>query len=279
MIHRIFSVFTLLVVLVGVLSMAHSVLGADRQNLVIVSVPWQKEDELRATYEPLLSLLARKLDREVSLVVAENYEEVGERLHRQAADLAVFGPNGYVEAKERFPDIVYLATCKQPTAYYHSLIITLNTSDIQFLDDLRGRSFGYTDVKSTSGYVYPRMMLEEEGFDPQSFFSRTFLLNKHDKVYEAVAKEAIAAGGVSSTVMPRAILRHGEVFRVLKKSAPIPRNALVAGAHLRESKRATLLKIIENAQFEQEFITSDSILKGFLVRSDSFYDIVRQAKK
>lgn len=258
---------------------AQTVVAAEK--LILASVPYRQEATLVSQFAPLAELLSRKLDRPVEIVIADSYEDIGARLHHRVADLGVLGPKSYVEAKEKYPDIIYLATNKNPDAFYHSLIITRRDSGLESLAALKGKSFAYTETGSTSGYLYPRQMFRNAQLDPDSLFSATYFLGKHDKVYEAVAKGAVHAGAVSSSGMPDAVHRNGDMFRVLGTSAPIPRNALVAGAHLPSELVDRIREILRTAEddpaFQSSTVTSQS--KGFLIRDDSFYDIVRKERE
>jgi phosphonate transport system substrate-binding protein len=257
----------------------HTVVAADK--LILASIPYRQDATLVSQFAPLTELLSRKLERPVELEIAESYKEIGARLHHQAADLGVLGPKSYVEAKEKYPDIIYLATNKNPDAFYHSLIITRSDSGLDSLAALQGTSFAYTETGSTSGYLYPRQMLRKVGLDPEILFSATYFLGKHDKVYEAVARNVVHAGAVSSTGMFDAVDQHGDVFRVLATSAPIPLNALVAGAHLPPALVGQIREILRTAEDDPAFKSSTAISKskGFLIRDDSFYDIVRQEQE
>jgi phosphonate transport system substrate-binding protein len=167
----------------------------------------------------------------------------------------------------------------QPTDHYTCLLITHRQSAIVNPGDLRGRSFAFTDRESTSGFVYPSLMLKKAGIDPEKDFSITFFLEKHDKVCDSVASRSIDAGSVSSTAMEGAILRNGDLFRVIAESAPIPRNAVVSSPHLPEELRARIQEVLSVASTHPIFTESPSILRGFTIKDDSFYDIVREARK
>ena len=97
-------------------------------------------------------------------------------------------------------------------------------------------------------------------------------------MYNAVAEKSIDAGAVSITPWEKAVERNGDVYRVLSKSDPIPRNAVVAGVHVPESLIQQLLVILKEAESDPSFQQDDAILKGFLLKDDSFYDIVRKAR-
>ncbi len=251
----------------------------ESQELVIVSIPWQTKEQLNTMYAPLLDLLKRSLQKEVRLIIAEQYQEAGDYLYHHTADIGILGAASYVEAKEKYPEITYLATCKQPTAFYNSLIIAHKSSGIHTLSDLVGKSFAYTEKDSTSGYIYPRMMLQDAGLDPDAIFSATYFLNKHDKIYTAVAKQAVDAGGVSITPRQKAIEEHGNVYNIISTSAPIPRNAVVAGPRLSGKELSDIRAILEQAENDPKFAADEGILKGFLIKDDHFYDIIRKARK
>ncbi|MFO0645144.1 MAG: PhnD/SsuA/transferrin family substrate-binding protein [Polyangiales bacterium] len=45
---------------------------------------------------------------------------------------------------------------------------------------MRGASIAWVDPTSTSGYVIPRYLVIERGFDPSRFFSRQVFAGQHD---------------------------------------------------------------------------------------------------
>jgi len=254
-------------------------LEAMERRLIVASVPWRDTETLNRIYHPFISLLQQELSIPVMFVVTDDYNELAERLNTGAADIGILGGNSYVEAKERYPGIQYLSTAKQPTEMYFSLVVVHQASDITSLEGLRGRSFGFTDQGSTSGYVYPALLLSSFGIDASKDLGHVYFLQKHDKVYDAIAHRSIDAGGVSSTAYEKAVERHGDIFRIIGKSEPIPRNAFVAAAHLPAATVDRIREIMRAAENSPLFINSDSILKGFAIRDDSFYDIVRRARK
>ncbi len=276
--HSIFRLSVACSLLIMVCILSPAIAGATKP-LVLVSVPWRDTAILNQIYAPMIKLLETQLNRQVHLYVSKDYKELAQRLTTGAADLGIFGGNSYVEAKLDHPQIRYLATCKQPTAFYNSLIIVRKDSSIKGISDLAGKSFAFTDKSSTSGYLYPLLMLTAAKINPETDFSITYFLEKHDKVYEAVAKGIIDAGGVSKTALKKSIATHGDVFQILSTSDPIPRNPVVAAPHLSQKTIEKITKILSLAQSSPIFKHSDSILRGFDIRTDRFYDIVRDARK
>ena len=252
---------------------------AEPEPLVIASVPWRGEATLARIYAPTLELLERELGREVRFFVAGDYQELGERIRTGAVDIGIFGGNSYVEAKATNPHIRYLATEKGPRDHYRSYILAARGGPVDSLAALKGRSFAFTDTGSTSGYVYPRMVLRDGGVDPDREIGPVFLLKQHDKVYDAIARGVVAAGGASSTAYDGAVARNGEVYRLVARSEPIPNNAHVAGPGLPEALFERVRKVLAEAERDPRFHADSRKIKGYSVRSDAFYDVVRKARE
>ena len=53
---------------------------------------------------------------------------------------------------------------------YYSAMVVRADSPYHKLEDLRGKKIAYVDFNSTSGYIYPRYVMEKAGLDPDRFF-------------------------------------------------------------------------------------------------------------
>ena len=259
------------------------------KDIIFATYPSTTPEKLIEAFTPLVKKLSIDLKREVKLVVTKDYNELSDGLKEGSVDMAWMGSNTYVETKKEFPSLVYMATYVERDIakeiiipYYNAVILTLKDSPIESLKDLKGRTFAFTDVGSTSGYAYPAMMLRREGINPRKDFDKLFFLKKHDKVIEALVEGSIDAGAVSGGTYDNAVKKYGSIFKIIKTSPPIPLDPIVASPKLDknivERAKETLVSIKEHSP------ETDAIKKalgwdaaGFAIKSDAFYDDIREA--
>jgi phosphonate transport system substrate-binding protein len=252
-----------------------------REILRVATVPWQSEKELFQIYHPLLQLLEDKTGEKVDFILTKDYAELSNRILTKSVDIAIFGASSYVDAKYKNPKLIYLATSKQPTDHYNSIIITKKDSNIKSMSDLKNISFGFTDKGSTSGYLYPNLMLSKANINPKKDFKSITMLKKHYKIYGAVASGSIDAGGTTNTYYQEAVEKYGDIFRIIKKSKDIPQGPIIAAPHLSKTFIKKIKKILKEETKNNNYFTKKrpNILRGISIRSDSYYDSVREVKK
>jgi len=244
----------------------------------IACVPWKAPEDLQTFYKPLFKLIEDKTKYKINFMIAKDYLELSQRINNKSVDIGLFGSNSYIEAKKKNPYLIYLATINFPKDHYYSLIVSKKDSKLKTIKDLKDKNFAFTDIGSTSGYVYPSLMLYKSGIkEPKNYFKSVSMLKKHYKVYNAIAKGSIDAGGCSITSLQNAIEDNGDIYHIIKKSKPIPSDPITAGAHLDKKLIKKLKKIFKESKNSNYFNKYKSDLKGLSVRDDSFYDIVREA--
>ena len=79
---------------------------------------------------------------------------------------------------------------------YYSTIVVRSNSEFESIEDLEGKSLAFVDFNSTSGYIYPRWKMREEGIDPDTFFGEIALAGGHSQ-----AMMALANGQFDATVL------------------------------------------------------------------------------
>jgi phosphonate transport system substrate-binding protein len=200
--------------------------SADPEVLRVGLIPNQNPESVEANYEPFGEYLSEQLGREVELTVPVSYGAVVEAMVNDELDLAYYGGLTYVQARNR-GDVVPLVTEINPETgdtTYRSVIIVPAESEIEEVSELEGRDFAFGSVSSTSGSLYPAIMLRNAGIDYRTDLGNFNYTNGHDATAQAVANGQVDAGGVEDRILYR-LQDEGTIdrdsVRVIDESEPI----------------------------------------------------------
>lgn len=189
--------------------------------LVVGLIPNVAPDEQRARYQDFGDYLQEALGVEVELFVASDYAGVVAAMAADRLDLAYFGGVTYVQAEQQV-DVVPLVTevdRETGTREYVSTIVVREESDLHDLDDVlaAGGRFAMGDVASTSGSLYPRIMLVDAGAecDPRRLttcppLESVDFTGGHDAAAQAVLSGNADAAGLERRILNR-LIRDGVV--------------------------------------------------------------------
>ena len=125
------------------------------------------------------------------------------------------------------------------TGYYSGILVRAD-SPYRKIADLKGKTIGYVDFNSTSGYLYPRWKLRDQGIDPDKFFSKSAISGGHTQGVLALANRQfdavafVASGGTPETGFTSGayheLARRGlikiEDFRIIWTAGPIPNSPM-----------------------------------------------------
>ena len=149
-----------------------------------------------AAKQPLVDMLARATKRTVKLVIPTNYAATVEAVGNESVDLAYFGGLTYLKARKLY-GVVPLVQ-READRQFHSLFIT-SRPQITKLADLRGKSFAFGDVNSTSGHLQPVKEMLDAGIDPDKDLQARYTGN-HTATAIAVNGGSVDAGAIDETV-------------------------------------------------------------------------------
>lgn len=218
------SILTLIILLLAVMGCSFTDKDTTSRDVLRVGlIPNQAPDEIKAKYEPFKNYLSEKLDMEVELFVANNYAGVVEAMASGKLDMAYFGGLTYVQAKKRadIHPIVTEIDSETKTTKYYSYIIAPIDSPLKNLANLKGKTFAFGDVSSTSGSLYPRIMLDQAGLIVPDDFANVLYTGKHDATALAVQNGKVDAGGLEGRILNK-LIDEGKVdknkLKILAKS-------------------------------------------------------------
>jgi phosphonate transport system substrate-binding protein len=235
-------------------------------------------------YIDLLRLIGEQVGRRVSLVQKKTYSEVNEMLRRNELDLAFVCSGPYVAGKKKFGmEIIAVPVCHGQKVY-HSLFITSKNSGIKSFDDLRGKTFVFTDPLSNTGYMVPIYYLARRNETPDSYFKKTFFSYSHDNSIQAVADGLADGAAVDSLIYAfmqvRKPLLTAET-KVIERSPPYGIPPVVVNPSLAPGMKERLKKIFTSIHENPKGKAILKILQidRFVEGHDEDYDTVRELQR
>jgi phosphate/phosphite/phosphonate ABC transporter binding protein len=131
------------------------------ETFIIGVYPGDNIEEALAAVEPLRAYLEETLGIRTVLITGTSYNAVIEAMAAGRADAMEVGPFAYILAADvANAEAIAVANYEvevdlNEVPGYFSLMFTKKGSGITSIEDLAGRSFGFTDPASTSGYLVP----------------------------------------------------------------------------------------------------------------------------
>ncbi|MEN5239695.1 MULTISPECIES: putative selenate ABC transporter substrate-binding protein [Pseudomonas] len=172
--------------------------------LRVSAIPDEAPTELLRKFKPLGDYLEKQLGMEVKFVPVADYPAVVESLASNRLDLAWLGGFTFVQVHLKDPTATPLVQREQD-AQFTSKFITANP-DVKSLKDLKGKTFAFGSISSTSGSLMPRyFMLKEDNIKPEDYFSRVAYSGAHDATVAWVAAGKVDGGVLNASVWQKLV--------------------------------------------------------------------------
>lgn len=237
-----------------------------------------------AYYKRLLDYIGEKTGREVEFVDREDYAEINSLLKAGKIDVAFVCGGPYVEGHNDFGMELLVAPYAYGGTVYYSLLIANKVSGIASLEDLRGKTFAFTDPMSNTGTLVPTYMLAGIHETPDSFFKEYDYTYAHDKSIQAVAEGIVDGAAVDSLIWEyakRTNPKYTSRTKIIKKSPPYGIPPVVVrpglGKELKKELRHVFLNIHRDNKGRD--ILKEMMIDKFVPIEDSAYDSIRLMKQ
>ena len=262
---------------------AEEVIPTDPRPVLRFGIPpWQKSqsvDEIREQYRPVLEWLGTQIGYRFVVVGGRSYEDMIDLVARGNVQLAVLSPVPYIQAKRKNPELELLLTelkwneahSATVDSYTGYILARTDRTDLVTAADLKGKRLGFVNTESTSGWRYPNAMLLAAGIDARTATNALFL-GSHPRVTDAIVAGSVDAGATWDFNLAEAVRKHGDVFKVIMRSPPIPNICLVAHPSVSAELRERIRTILPTAGAE---LFKKAPMQGYVVRPDAYYDVVR----
>ena len=251
---------------------------APGQTIYMGIVPKESPEKTRQDFEGFVEYLRDATGLDIWYVVPTDYTAVVVAMAGGTLDLSLFGAVTYIQVSNQAPVHPLVKGVIGGSDTYHSVIITRVESDIHSMDDLRGRTFAFGDVSSTSGHLTPHLGLLEAGIDPtRDFATEPVYTGAHNATALAVYNGSVDAGAMEEPVLVNMVeqgLLDMSQIRIVWRSGPIPQYPWVVRDGLDPKVEEELLQAFLSAPRQ---VIPPTVAESFVGASEGDYAEIRRA--
>ena len=200
MVRKYFALFLLAS---SLLLPPQAALGA--KALRVSAIPDEAPTELIRKFEPLATYLSKELGTEVKFIPLVDYAATVEALAAGHLDLVWYGGFTHVQARIRTGGRAVPLVMRERDLTFRSRFIARKGSGIKSLEDLKGKTFAFGSVSSTSGHLMPRYFLGQAGIIPERDFKKFSFSGAHDATVKWVEAGKVEAGALNEAVWERLV--------------------------------------------------------------------------
>ncbi|GAB3373746.1 phosphonate/selenate family ABC transporter substrate-binding protein [Azotobacter armeniacus] len=180
-----------------------SVFSQAADVLNVSAIPDEAPTELLRKFKPLGAYLEQELGMPVKFVPVADYAAVVEALAADRVDLAWLGGFTFVQTRLKTGNAVPLVQREQDEKFTSKFISA--DPAVKSLQDLKGKTFAFGSVSSTSGSLMPRYFMLKDGIKPEEFFSRVAYSGAHDATVAWVQSGKVDAGVLNASVWDKLV--------------------------------------------------------------------------
>lgn len=264
------------------------------QTLTFAAVPAESSASLEQTFGNITALIEQETGATVKFQNASDYAAVIEGMRAGQVDIASFGPFSYVIGKDSGINMEAVAAPtndKDVAPAYTSLAYVKEDSDIQSIEDLKGKTVCFVDQASTSGYLVPMKGLMDAGIDLNADLTPV-LAGGHDASLLSLDSDncdaAFAHDAMLTTLTKSGQIEDG-ALRSIWESDPITEDPIAINTDTVEPEVAeaitTLLREKANkpalveagiCESEEDCTLPEEIEYGYVSVTDADFDSIRE---
>jgi phosphonate transport system substrate-binding protein len=187
-----------------ILNCSHVFAQAPLKELRISAIPDENPQEMLRIYTPFADYLSKEIGMPVKFTPVVDYAATVEGLAANRLEMVWYGGLTSVQAAKQAKGARRIIMRKED-AQFKSHFITRNDTGIKDLKDLKGKTFAFGSVSSTSGHLMPRYFLIKGGINPEKDFSKFSFSGAHDATAAWVEAGQVHAGALNFLVWDKLV--------------------------------------------------------------------------
>lgn len=171
--------------------------AADQPSSITIGInPGGSPENVKKQGLEFAQLLQNELGISVNIYIPKDYQGLIDAMKAKKVDFAFFSTLTFVYAEEQAQAKVLLKKI-WASPFYYSTVITRTDSGIKDISQIKLKNIAFVDPHSTSGYLYPQVMLKKRGIKDSDFKSIQFSGN-HSASIALLEKKIVDVAAVFS---------------------------------------------------------------------------------
>jgi phosphonate transport system substrate-binding protein len=248
----------------------------------------------KSSMMPLAKIIERFLEQEsgfdIEVVIPDSYADLIGDFQKGKVDMSFMNSMSFAQLHNSHGAQAKLRVVRNGSTTYFGQIIVRKSSGINDIKDIDKKIMAYTNKNSTSGYLYPKKMLTDNGVHP----SKEVFAEKHDKVVQWVYEGKCDAGAtfysepVGEKIKDARVLLQkkypdvAEKVVTLTKTDPIPNDPIVFSKDIDKSviyKLSLALIKLSTTSEGKSALSKLYGIEGFIRTNDADYNEMTQLLK
>jgi phosphonate transport system substrate-binding protein len=256
--------------------------GSKAVYIAIASMTSPKETYMY--YNELIKYIADKAGYPIYIKQKKTYEEVNQLLEKSEVDFAFICSGAFVGEYKNGAVKLLVAPEIDSSTHYHAYIIAQKDSGIENFEDMKNKSFAFTDPLSNTGRLYPLKKLIELQENEQDFFLKTVYTYGHDISIQMVNRGIIDGASIHGLIFEYLSLYHPEKvenIKIIEQSEKFGMPPVVIPATLSQKRREKYKEIFLNIHNDSigKQILDKLLIDKFVIVNDTIYNSVFQLKE
>lgn len=174
------------------------------KEIRISAIPDENPQEMLRIYQPFADYLSKEIGMPVKFTPVVDYAGTVEGLAANRLEMVWYGGLTSVQAARQAKGARRIIMRKED-AQFKSHFVTRKETGIKDLKGLKGKTFAFGSVSSTSGHLMPRYFLIKGGINPEKDFSKFSFSGAHDATVAWVEAGQVDAGALNFLVWDKLV--------------------------------------------------------------------------
>lgn len=254
----------------------NSIIQKDTNNIKVIVAARISPKETYYLYKDLFNYTSEKINIPIKIYQRKTYLEANELLSQNSVDIGFVCTGAYLKNKSNCELLAIPVFNNRP--YYQAYIIANKKNKLNSINDLKQKTFAFTDPLSNTGKLYPEKRIKELfNIEADLFFKSITYSGSHDISIQLVSKGIVDGASVDGLIYEYLLKNSPDVVKniyIIEKSECFGAPPIVNSKGFNIKLKAEIQKVLINMHNDSsgKIILNKLMIDKFILPVDSIYN-------